>query len=198
MTGDETVVENIVERMLYAGERFGGIVVFVVDVDISGADGIAHHGGNQVVVDEGFCCLGSEFHHHAGRRVCVHVGILASDVVVLRFDDLQEHVASLGAACYGALVAICNVAFGHLFSRTLHQFEFHFVLYLLDSHLFVAGHTYAVGNFLYEGFVFAEIGGEHGLAYGGFDFFFIVADDSAVAFDDCLYHFFVGVCVLDG
>ena len=34
MTGNETTVQNVVQRMLTAGQRLGGIIVLVVDVQL--------------------------------------------------------------------------------------------------------------------------------------------------------------------
>ena len=188
VAGDESVVEDAVEGMLHAGERLGGVVVLVVDVEIAVAHGLAGLVGEQIVVDEGLGCLAGEFHHHAGGRVGVHVGVLARDVVVLGLDDFQEDVACLGAACDAALVAVGDVFLGHFLAGALHELELHAVLDLLHGHGGFAGHGDAVGDFVDEGLVLAELGLEHGFADGGLDFFFVEAHNASVAFDNGLNH----------
>ena len=182
VSGDESVAEDIVERMLHACEALGGVVVFVVDVEVALTHGVASLLGEQVVVDERFGGLGGEFHHHSRGGIGVHVGVLAGDVVVFGLDDLEKHVAGLGAACYAALVAVGDIFFSHLFAGRLHQLELYAVLNLLHAHLLVTGDADAVGDFLNECFVLAQRGLEHGFTDGGFDFLFVVSYHTSVAF----------------
>ena len=42
VTGTEATLQDVIQGVLHAGERLGGIVVLVVDMDISVLDGIAH------------------------------------------------------------------------------------------------------------------------------------------------------------
>ena len=188
MTCHEAMFKDMVERMLHACERLGGVVILVVDMEITASHGFARLIGEEIVVDEGFGCFGGELHHHAGGGVGVHVGVLAGDVVVLGLYNLQKDVARLCAAGYGTFVAVGDIFLCHLLAGRLHEFELHAVLNLLHRHLLGACHANAVGDPLNQRFVLAHGGLEHGLAYGGFDFFFVIAYDSAVAFDYSLYH----------
>ena len=174
--------------MLHAGETLCRIVVFVVDVQIVAFYGVGCLWGEEVVVDKRFCCLAGKFHHHTGWRVGVHVGVLACDVVRLRLDDFKENVACLGAACDAALVAVGDVAFCHFLARTLHQFKLNVVLNFLYAHLLFAVHADAVGDFLDKRFVLALLRRNHRFADCRLDFLFVVAHDSSVAFNHCLYH----------
>ena len=121
MSGDESVFKYAVERVLNACQTFCGVVVLVVDVDISGTYGIARLGAQQVIVDKRLCGLAGKFHHHACRRVRVHIGVFTSDVVVFRFYDFVEHVAGFGPTRYASLVAVCDIAFCHFLSRAVHK-----------------------------------------------------------------------------
>ncbi len=188
MTCDETILENAVKRMLHTGETLGGIIVFVVDVDIAVVDSLTHLGREQIVVHKRLGGLAGKFHHHAGRRVGVHIGVLACDVVVFSLDNLKKHVASLGSTCDRTLVAIGDVTFGNFFAGRVHQLELYAVLYLLDSHLLTACHGYDVGYTCYERLVLAHLGCQHSLTNCSLDFFFIIADDTSVALNHCMYH----------
>ncbi len=174
--------------MLHARQALGGIVILVVDVDIVVAHGLTHGRREKVVVDKRFGGLAGEFHHHARRRVRVHVGVLAGHVIVLGLDNLEEDVAGLCAARYAALVAIGDVTLGHILARRLHQLDLDLVLNLLDSHALLAGHADAVGDALDESLVFAHLGGEHCLADGRLDFLFVISGHASVSLYDCLYH----------
>ncbi len=174
--------------MLHAGEALGGVVVFIVNVDIVVAHGVASFFGEEVVVDEGFCGLARKFHHHAGRRVGIHIGVFACYVGVFCLDDFSEDVGSLGTSCNAALVAVGDVALGNLFSRAVHEFDFDHILNFFYGHTLRAEGAYAVCYTLNQTFVLAEVGGKHCLAYCGFYFFFIIADDASVALDYCVYH----------
>ena len=193
VTGYEAVFKYAVERMLHTGETLGRVIVFVVYVKIAVVDSLAHLGREQIVVDKGLGGLAGKLHHHARGRVGVHVGVLAGDVVALGLDDLEKHVAGLGAASYRPLIAVGDIAFGHLLTGRFHEFELDTVLYLLYAHLFVARHGDAVGYTRDEGLVLAHLGGEHCFAYGCLDFLFVVAYYAPVALYHCAYH---GVSVL--
>ena len=54
-----------------------------------------------------------------------------------------------------AFVAIGDIALCHFLSRAVHQFKFHQVLNLFDTHGFRTGGAYAVGYALYQCLVLA-------------------------------------------
>lgn len=184
----EAAAQDLVERMLHAGERLGGIIVLVVYVYVIVADSRLGLGREEVVVHKGFGGLAGELHHHARRGVGVHVGVLPSDVVVLGLDNLQEHVTGTGLAGNRTLVTVSDVTLGHLLARRLHQLYLHAVLNLLHGHALRPGDTYPVGDALNQRLVLSGLGGEHSLAYGRLYFLFVVADHAAISFDYCLYH----------
>ena len=121
--------------MLEAGEALGRIVVLVVDMDVAAGHRLAYLLGEKAFVHVGLCRLGCELHHHAGRGVGVHVGILAGDVVGLRINDALEDFPALRLAGEVALVAVGYVLLRHLLARALHQFHLHAVLNFLNAHL---------------------------------------------------------------
>ena len=53
-----------------------------------------------------------------------------------------------GPAGYTALVTVGDISLGHLLSGGLHEFQLHAVLNLLHCHLFLAGNSDAVGDFV--------------------------------------------------
>ena len=93
MAGKETLLENLVQRMLDAGKTLGWVVVLVVNVDVVLLNCLLHIVRKHAFVDIRLGRLGSELHHHAGRSVCIHVGILAGDLGSLSVDDLLEDFA---------------------------------------------------------------------------------------------------------
>ncbi len=101
----------------------------------------------------------------------------------------MEHIAGLCLAGDAALVAIGNITLGNFLAGTLHKLKLDSILNFFDSHALGAVCTYAVGDFLYEGFVFAKLGGEHRLTDCRFDFLFVVSDHAAVALNYYLYHY---------
>ena len=188
MAGDETVLEDVVQRVLNTGERLGGIVVLVVDVKEIVAHGVAYIGREQIVVHERLGGLAGELHHHARRRVCVHVGVLAGHVGFLGRDDLEEHLARFGFAGDVTLVAVSDVAFGHFLTRRFHELELDLVLDLVNGHLLLALYRDSVHDTLDEVLINAFFRNKHCFTDSGLDFFFVEADDSAVTLDNCLNH----------
>ena len=188
MSGNEAAGQDVVKRMLHAGERLRGVVVLVVYVQQVVLHSLAGIVREEVVVNEGFRALRRKLHHHASRRVGIHVGILARDVVVLHVHDVEEDVARLGLAGDGALVAVGDVLLRHVLAARLHQLQLHSVLNLLHIHLRLASLRHVVGNLVHQALVLTLVGLHHSLAYGGHDFLFIEADDATVALHNCLYH----------
>ncbi len=190
MTCHKPVLQDTVERVLHASEALCWVIILVVDMDIVVFYRILYSVGKKVVVNERFGSFGSELHHHTGRRIRVHIGILAGYVVVLRFDYFQEHVAGLCLSGNRTLVAVCDIFLGYILTCGFHQFEFHGILNLLHSHAMRTVHSDTVGYLLNETFVLATFGGDHGLSYGRLDFVFIISDNPTVAFLNNLYHNF--------
>ncbi len=189
MTGAETVFKYAVKRMLYTGEALCRIIIFVVDVEITVFHGFSCFLRKKIIVDKRLCRFACELHHHSGRGVGVHVGILARDVIVLGFDDLKEHIACLGTACDATLIAIGDITLGHFLARAFHQFYLHAILNLLYGHALFSGHAYTIDNLMDQSLVLSHFGLKHGLAYGCHYFFFVISHDAAVALYHDLYHF---------
>ena len=121
--------------MLDAGEGLRGIVVLVVDVDIVLGNGFADRIREEALVHIALRGLGRELHHHARRRVGVHVGVLTGDVVHLCVDDGLEDLVGLRLAGEVALVAVTDVLLRHFLAGAVHQLVLHHVLDLLHGHL---------------------------------------------------------------
>ena len=144
MTSHKTTVKDIVQRMLHTGQRLRGIIVLVVNVQVVMLHSVTTLARQQIVVHERFGRLRRKFHHHASRRVGIHISILARYVVALDIYDIQEYVASLGLTGDRTLIAVSNVLLGHILATRLHQLQFHHVLNLLNRHLTVASLSYMV------------------------------------------------------
>ena len=185
MTCRESVAQDDVERMLHTGERLGGIIVLVVDVEIVVLHSQTRILREQVVVHERLGGLGGKLHHHAGRRVGIHVGILASDVVLLCIDNAHENIAGLGLTGYRALVAIGDILTGHVLARTLHQLTLYLVLDLLHAHLLLAACSDTGADTCHQLLVFTLFGMDHRFADSGLYLFLVESHDTTVAFHHC-------------
>ena len=135
MAGRKAVVEDIVERMLAAGKRLGGIIVFVVNMQIVVLHGVTYLLRQQVVVNERLCGLRGKLHHHSSGSVGIHICVLTRYIVVLDVHNVEEHGTGLGLACDAALVAILDVLLCHILALALHQLHLHGILYGLYGHL---------------------------------------------------------------
>ena len=188
MAGFQAVLEDLVQRVLDAGQGFGRIIILVMDVDVVAGHRFPDIAGQQALVHVTLGRLGSEFHHHARRGVRVHVGILAGDVIGLRVDDGLEDLVGLGLAGQVALVAVGDVLLGDFLARALHELELDAVLDILDAH-FVAVHLGdGIGNLGGQDDVLSAVGYIHRLKDGGNDFLVVEVDDATVALDDVLDH----------
>src|SRR3712207_969293 len=189
MAGREAFVQDAVQRVLTTSERLGGIIVFIVDMYVVMFHGVAHVFRQKIVVNERFGRFRGKLHHHAGRRVGIHVGILTSDVVGLNVHNIQEHVTRLSLAGNGTLVAILDISLGHILSRTAHQLYFHSVLNSLDGHLRLSFIYNVAGDFLYQILVLTLLGVQHRLTDGGHDLLFVEANYATITLYYGLYHF---------
>ena len=189
VTGCKAIFQNVVERVLHAGEALGGIIILVVYVQIVATHCLFRLWRKQIVVNKLLGGFAGKLHNHAGRAVGIHVGVFACHVVVLGIDNFQEHVAGLGVARNAALVAIGNIFSRNLFARTLHQFIFHHILYLLHFHVLTSACSDTVNNAHYQAFVFALLGLQHCFANGCLYLLFVIAHNSPISFYNGLYHF---------
>ena len=142
----------------------------------------------QIVIHKGFCGLAGELHHHSCGRVGVHVGVLTRHVVVLDVDYLQEDVGGLCLTRYAACVAVLDIGFRHILSRTLHQFVLHHVLDSLHGHLRLSLHGYSVGYLAYQSLVLTLFGGEHSLTDSSSYLLFVESNDASISLLNGLYH----------
>ena len=188
MTSHIALLEHLVQWVLHTGQTLGGIVVLVMDVQIVTAHSLTCLLAQEIVIHEGLGRLASELHHHAGRGIGIHVGVLACDIIIFGIDNLQEQVTCLGLAGYAAFLAIVDIAAGHLLAGTFHQLKLHLVLDVLNAHLGAAALTYAISDALDECLVLAGSSGKHSLADRGLDFLFVIADDTAITLQYCLNH----------
>ena len=198
VAGSEAVFQYLVERVLYACQTLGRIVVLVMYMEITVAHSLARFVRQKIVVDKRFGGLARKLHHHTRRRVSVHVGVLAGDVIILGLDYLKEHVAGLGPACDVTLIAIGNISLGHLLTRALHQLELHPVLNFLYCHAFIAGHADTIGYLKDKTFVLPDFSLQHSLADSCFYLLVIISHDTAVALYYSLYHLilWLGSCLI--
>ena len=52
MTSDKATVQDVIQRMLHTGERLGGIIVLIVDMEIVMFYGITTLFREQIVINE--------------------------------------------------------------------------------------------------------------------------------------------------
>ena len=155
--GSKAILQDIIKRMLHTGKTLGWIVILVVNVQVVMLHSVATLFTQKVVVNKRLCCLAGKLHHHAGRCIGVHIGILARYIVVLDINNVEKYLAGLCLTCYRALVAIGDVLLSHVFTTRLHQLHLHQVLYLLHRHLSVALLSYTVGNLVEQSLVLAFV-----------------------------------------
>ena len=182
------LLQHFVQRMLHASETLGGIIVLIMNMQIVATDSLTRLFAQEVIIDKGLSGLTGKLHHHARRGVCIHVGVLTRDIVVLGIDDFQEQVARLGLTRHTAFLTIVNVAARHLLAGALHQFQLHLVLNVLHTHLATTTLADTVSDALNESFVFAGFGGKHCLADCRFYLFLVIADNTAITLQYCLNH----------
>ena len=174
--------------MLHTSQRLGGIVVLVVYVQVIVLHGIATLLAQQIVVHEGLRRLRGKLHHHAGRRIGIHIGILARDIIILDIHDVQEHVACLRLTGDAALVAVGDILLSDVLATRLHQFHLHSVLYLLHRHLTVTALRDVVGNLIQQALILTLVGVKHCLTDGSHDLLLIKTHDASVTLYYCLNH----------
>ena len=188
MSGTKPLFQYLVERVLYTRQTLGRIVIFIMDMNVSMTYGVSYFITQQIIIDKRFCRLAGEFHHHAGRSIGIHIGIFPSDVVGLGIDDIEKHLSRLGLTGNATLIPISDILLCDFLTRTFHQFHFDPILNFLHRHLFTAIASNAVGYFTDQRFVFSLFGMEHRFADSRHDFFFVEADNTAITFDNSLYH----------
>ena len=188
VTGRETAIEDVVERMLHASETLCRIVILVVDVDIVVFHSLESLLVEEIVIDERLGGFAGKLHHHSGRSVGIHVGIFAGNIVALDVDNLLENVSGFRLSRDAALVAIGDVALCHIFAATLHQFEFDHVLDFLNGHLRCSFESDVVGDLTNKVDVLTLVGVEHSLADCCCDFLLVETNDATIALNYGLYH----------
>ena len=171
--GMESAVENILQVILHAGGRLGGIVVEVVNVNVTFAVSPAVAYPHQVLVGVVLGHLRGKGHHLPGRRVRRHVGVAQIHVVLLDGHDAVHHLLHRGAflALLGAPLAIDDKALGHR-GVAPHQLALDQVLNLLDRNFtLVDGRGHLTGNLFHRSLVVVDTVGPIGLGNGPLDFF---------------------------
>ena len=189
MASCETMLQDDVERMLYASQTLGRIIIFVVYMNVVVQDGVTNFLAEEVVVNEWFCSFRSKFHHHAGRSVGIHVGVFTGDVIVLGIHDAHEHIACLCLAGNVTLVAVCDVLLCHVLAGTLHELHLDGILDGFYAHLVLATIAYMISDFLNKSFIFTLVCVQHGFTYGSHDFLLIETNNASVTLYYSLYHF---------
>ena len=106
MSGLQTMLKDGIERVLYTGKRLGWIVVLVMNMYITALHGTLHLFVKQIVINEWLGAFAGKLHHHSGRSVGIHIGILARDIIILRANDTLENLASLGLTRYASCIAV--------------------------------------------------------------------------------------------
>jgi len=184
----ESMLENQVERVLDTGQGLRRIVVLVMDMDVIVLHRLADIFGEEAFIHIGLGRLGGEFHHHAGRGVGVHVGILPGDVVDLGIDDVLENLGGFSFAGEVALVAVGDIFLRNFLAGALHELHLDAVLDILDAHFLLVYLGNGLGDLGCKDDVLPIFGNGHGLEDCGHDFLVVEVDVSSVTFQYALYH----------
>ena len=190
MTSHEAAVQDIVQRMLHTGERLGGIVVLIMDMQVVVFHSLTTLLTQQIVVDEGLRGLRGKLHHHTCRGVGIHIGILTCHIVVLDVHDIEEHLTGLGLTSHTTLMTVGDVLLGHVLSTRVHQLHLHSILNLFHGHLTIATLGNMVSNLIQESLVLTLIGVEHGLTNSSHYLLLVKAHNTSVTLYYCLNHSF--------
>ena len=109
MTDIESVFQDLIQGMLYAGETFGRIIIFIVYVQISLPNGIFYFFYQQIIVDKRLCRFTGKFHHHPCRGVRIHICVFPGNVVGFCFDNFQKNISRFCFTCNAPLVSISDI-----------------------------------------------------------------------------------------
>ena len=188
MTGLETVLKDKIQRMLDTGKALGWIVILVVNVDIAVLNSLPHIVREQAGIHIALGGLRSKLHHHAGRSVGIHIGILTCNVVSLGVDDFLEDFVALGIAGKASPIPVSNVLFGHFLPWALHKLHLHTVLDLLHGHHFPLILGDGISNLCCEDDILPVISHRHGLENSGYNLLVVELDNTPIAFLYLFYH----------
>ena len=106
MSSLQTMLKDGIKRVLYACKRLGWIVVLVMNMYISAFHSSLNLFIKQIVINEWLGAFAGKLHHHSGRSVGIHIGILARDIIILRANDTLKNLASLGLTRYASCIAV--------------------------------------------------------------------------------------------
>ena len=109
MTDIESVFQDLIQGMLYAGETFGRIIIFIVYVQISLPNGIFYFFYQQIIVDKRLCRFTGKFHHHPGRRIRIHIGIFPGHLIRFRLYDFQKDIPGFRFTGHTTLIPVSNI-----------------------------------------------------------------------------------------
>ena len=130
----EPPLEQVVQIILYAGGRFGRIVVEVVDMDVPVPVRLRVLWWQQVLVGVVLGDFRGKRHHLSCRRVARHVGVAQVHVVLVDGDNPVHDMLDLrlAFALDVSPLPVDDVFLGH-FRLGFHQFRFHQILDFLHS-----------------------------------------------------------------
>ena len=106
MSSLQTMLKDGIKRVLYACKRLGWIIVLVMNMYISAFHSSLNLFIKQIVINEWLGAFAGKLHHHSGRSVGIHIGILACDIIVLCANDTLENLASLCLTRYASCIAV--------------------------------------------------------------------------------------------
>ena len=156
--------------------------------DVVAGHGLADRVAQEALVHIALGGLRGELHHHARRGVCVHVGVLAGDIVGLGLDDGFEDFVALGLAGDIPLVAVADILLGHLLAGAVHEVVLHHVLNFFHGHLLFVQFGDGFGDLSGQYNVFTAFRYVHRFEDGRYNFLVIKVDTTPVAFEYTFYH----------
>ena len=188
MTGMESLIKNLVERMLQTSQTLRRVIILVMNMYISIVNSLADIIRKQALIHISLRRLRCELHHHTCRRICIHVRILTRNIIGLSIDNLLENFAGLGLSGEIPLVAVSDILFGDLLARALHELELDAILDFLHSHLILLYLGNRICDLGSEDYIFPSISHIHSFQDSCHNFLIVKIHETSVAFNYMLDH----------
>ena len=142
----------------------------------------------QIIIHKRLGRFAGELHHHTGRRIRIHIGILAGNIIRLDIDDLQEHIPGLGFPGNASLIPVSNIFLGYIFAAAVHKLQLYRILYIFHRHLRRTFKRNAVRYLADQLHIFAHRCMQHSFSDSRSYLFLVETNDTSVSFDYCLNH----------
>ena len=148
----------------------------------------SHFFAQQIIIHKRLSCFAGELHHHTGRRIRIHISILAGNIVRLDIDNLQKHIPCLCFPGNASLIPISNIFLSYILAAAVHKFHFYSILYIFHRHLRRTFKRNAVRYLADQLHIFSHLSMQHSFSNSRSYLFLVETNDTSVSFDYCLNH----------